>query len=71
MRSYNHTQSTADTDWIIVHDLAQSCTASDVNVNINGHLEKILPLSVVPIDDNTLTVSFTTPFTGVVRVISV
>ena len=41
---------------------------SDSWVDVNGVLTKILPVSVIHLDDNTLQLTFSTPSVGGVRV---
>lgn len=67
--TYTHTQSTPATEWVIEHNLNKE-VVSDVffDVNNNGILEKILPLTVEKVDLNTLKVTFTANQVGKVKV---
>lgn len=69
MRSYKHLQTTPATVWTVSHNFGVN-PVSDVFINNDGALEKILPLSVVVIDQNTLQVNFTNSQTGEVRTVS-
>lgn len=64
---HTHTQDTPSDTWTVVHNSGREVVC-DVLVNIDGKLEKILPMSQVNQDLNTLVVSFSRPFTGKVRV---
>lgn len=64
---YRHLQVTPSTTWTIVHNLS-GCGAAfpvvDVLVDIGGSIQKILPLAVTKIDNNTVEVTFTTAQAG-------
>lgn len=53
--------------WTITHNLGIK-PVSDSWVDVNGVLTKILPVSVIHLDDNTLQLTFSTPSVGGVRV---
>jgi hypothetical protein len=69
MSEYNHDQSVASAIWSISHNLNVSETVNDVLVNINGTTEKVMPLSIIHTDNNTLTISFVDPESGYARII--
>jgi hypothetical protein len=69
MAQYNHIQSTSSSSWTIAHNLGTNAEVIDVYVANSGNLEKIFPLSVQHTDINTITVTFTTGFTGNARVV--
>jgi hypothetical protein len=69
MAQYNHIQSTSSSSWTIAHNLGTNAGVIDVYVVNSGNLEKIFPLSVQHTDINTITVTFTTGFTGNARVV--
>jgi hypothetical protein len=59
---YRHEQSTAATEWTIVHNLGtnggQGVPVVDVFVNINGTLTKILPNMIEAPNYNTVVIEF-------------
>jgi hypothetical protein len=67
---YVHTQGTASTSWTVQHNLNTLKPVIDVFVNHNSTLEKILPQRIEVINENTITVTFSTAFTGEARVAS-
>jgi len=69
MSSFNHSQGTSSTSWVITHNLDVGETVVDTLIDNGGNLEKILPLSVIHTDNNTLTISFTAAQTGKARII--
>lgn len=64
---YTHTQDTPSNVWTVQHNLKRMVIA-DVFIEHKGSLEKILASTRV-VDNNTLTVTFSEPRVGVVRVI--
>lgn len=69
MSAFNHEQTVSSATWTIAHNLTTSATAVDVYVDITGTLTKILPLSVEADTDDQITVTFSSPRVGRVRVI--
>lgn len=64
---YQHNQDTAAQVWTIAHNLGgcgEGIPAVDVLVTENGVTSKIIPLSVVIIDKNTVEISFSSARTG-------
>lgn len=58
---YTHTQTEPATVWTITHNLGgngSSVPIVDVLVPYGDALQKVLPLSIIPIDENTVEVSF-------------
>ena len=68
MRIFDFTQSDTAAVWTIEHNLG-GMPAIDVTVNVNGQVQKILPLKVEATDDNTLAVHFSSPQTGTARLV--
>lgn len=64
--TYTHTQLTPSTVWSINHNL-NGYPIIDVLFNDNGVLTKIIPSSVVLVDDNNVTITFTQNYTGIAR----
>jgi len=60
---YRHVQESASNAWTIVHGMA-TYPIVDVYILANGVVQKILPLSVVYVDQNTVRINFSTPQTG-------
>lgn len=65
---YTHTQESATTVWTINHNLGREVIV-DVAVDFQGAREKILPKSIIVVNENTLRVTFSNPFTGTARVV--
>lgn len=65
---YQHNQTSASTMWTIVHGLGGP-VISDVVTTIGGVATKILPLSVVHADNNTLVVTFSSAVAGKARIV--
>jgi 3-oxoacyl-ACP reductase-like protein len=68
MLAYTHTQSTPSTTWLVSHNLGHKPVV-DVWVDYNGTQEKILPYSIIHINDNIMQVVFTTAYTGAARLL--
>lgn len=64
---YSHTQDTPAKVWTVTHNLKRIVVA-DVFINHKGALEKILASTRV-LDNNTITITFSEPRSGVVRVV--
>lgn len=65
---YVHTQTSPASTWTITHNLG--CKPQfDLVLEVNGQNLKAYPEGAVHTDDNTLTLTFSTNRTGVVRVI--
>lgn len=69
MAEYQHTQSVSDSIWVIAHNLNVTETVNDVLIDDNGSLSKVLPSYVRHTNDNTLTIGFSVPQTGIARII--
>ena len=70
MQAFNHTQSSSSATWVVDHNLNVASTVSDVLINIDGALKKVLPLAVVHNTANQLTITFSSAQTGSARIIS-
>lgn len=68
MNSYTHTQTLATTDWTINHGLG-TYPVCDVSIVKDAKLQVVLPHSVEHVDENTAIVRFSSPFSGVARMI--
>jgi hypothetical protein len=68
MKIMNYTQSTPSTAWTIAHNFGGKVVA-DTTVTVNGVPNKIIPLRVTNVDDNTLLIEFSSPYTGSSRVV--
>lgn len=69
MKSYTHYQVEPSTSWVITHNLNVVPSISDVITDTNGSSQKIYPLNVVHTNNNILTLTFSFPRTGSVRLI--
>jgi hypothetical protein len=65
---YLFTQSSPSTTWIINHNL-NTTPAVDVMINENSQLQKMIPLSITINNLNQITIEFSTPRSGVARLI--
>lgn len=65
--SHQHIQTTPGLTWVIVHSLGMY-PAVDVYIDYQGEKHKILPLSVVYDNPNQVTVTFSSPRTGIAMV---
>lgn len=66
---FNFTQASTSSTWVINHNLNSTSVVIDVFVYVGADLLKILPMSVVETTDNTVTVTFSTPYAGIARVL--
>lgn len=69
LATHNHTQSSTATTWTITHNLGTKDVAVDVVILNGGNLEKVIPLSIVTTDSNTVTVTFSAAQEGRARVV--
>lgn len=65
---YTHDQESAAVTWTINHNLGRQVIV-DVVVDFQGNREKILPKSIIVVNENTVRVTFSRPFTGSARVV--
>ncbi len=65
---YTHPQESASDVWTINHNLGREVIV-DVVVDFQGNKEKIIPKRIIVVNDNTLRVTFSRPFTGSARVV--
>jgi len=63
-----HTQTTASNAWVINYGF-DGYPVVDVLIDVDGVKTKIMPASVVRTSTGTVTITFTSPRTGVARVI--
>lgn len=63
-----HVQDTASDNWVIVHNLNSNVIATDAQTIHKGHNTKIIPKSVDIIDANTISVKWSLPRTGTIRI---
>ena len=66
--TYTHTQSVASANWTIQHNLGARPVVS-VQVPYQGTMQVILPLAVEFPDDQNVVVRFSTPHTGLARLV--
>ena len=69
MNTYNHIQSEPSTEWTIDHNLS-GYPVTDVMIDLNGKIQKVLPKAVEYVDPNTVIVRFTEERTGTVRLVA-
>lgn len=63
MNRYMHTQATAATTWNINHGLGAKPSV-DVFFDMNGIVNKAFPLSIVHVDDNNVTITWSVARAG-------
>lgn len=66
INSFNHEQTVASAEWTINHKLGFKPVPS-VNVDYDGVRQAILPADIQHVDDNTIKIFFSQPFTGSAR----
>lgn len=69
-KTVNHIDNAGQSVWTITHNLGIK-PVSDAWINFNGAEIKILPVSAIHIDDNTLQLTFTNSEIGGVRIVGV
>lgn len=62
--AYTHIQSTASTEWNVVHNLNQLYPVVDCWIQLGNDVVKIVPESVQVIDAQTVQIVFSTAFAG-------
>lgn len=60
---YRHVQSVAATTWTVTHGL-KTYPVCDVYVSVSGVVQKVLPASVVYVDQDTVTITFSSATAG-------
>lgn len=71
MASYNHYQPIGSTIWTVNHNLNSRFLAMDaLKLSGDGVYEKIMPMRVEVIDNNTLSVTFQTAVIGRARIVA-
>lgn len=66
--SYTHTQDTPSDSWTINHNLNTLAPIIDTFIEVEGVVTKILSSSVVVVDANNVTVTWTSPRTGIAAI---
>lgn len=64
--SFTHEQAVASDSWLINHNLGFKPTVQ-ASVDYGGVRQTILPVDVQHLDDNTIRIIFSQPFTGSAR----
>lgn len=64
IQGFRHIQSASSTTWTIIHGLDTITPAVDCWVDISGSITKILPLTVTATDNKTVTITFSTAYSG-------
>lgn len=62
--SYTHTQDDADTTWNVAHNLGIATPVVQVYVVYEGVAQRIQPVSVVSVDGNNITITFSAALAG-------
>lgn len=65
IKFFQYTQSAASTTWTIYHGFGKK-PLIDININLNGVVQKAFPQSLVQVDENTVTITWSSPRTGYV-----
>ena len=68
-KTFTHYQTTPSLEWVVYHQLGKNVVSEVFITNDEGKLEKILPLSVIYINDETLKITFSSAKIGRVKVI--
>lgn len=70
MVSYDFTQASPATTWTIVHNLNNAKPNVDCQITYLGVYQKVIPLTIVANDANTVTVTFSSAKAGTARVLA-
>lgn len=65
---FNHTQSTPSTTWSLEHNL-KDYPLIDVYIDVDGGIQKIIPLEISYVDMNNCIITFSSPQTGYASVV--
>jgi hypothetical protein len=68
IRSFKHEQTTESDTWTITHGLNTTAPIVDCYVDVSGVQTKVLPNNVHSTNANTVVVTWTSPRTGIARV---
>lgn len=58
------TQASPASVWTFTHNFGHPAIVDVFITNANGYLEKVIPLSISNVDDNTVSIVFSSPQTG-------
>ncbi len=70
LKSLNFTQGAPSTTWTVTHGFVGKPEV-DVMVTVDGKVQKIYPKTIIHSADGVLTISFSEPVTGSVRLVGV
>ena len=68
VKTFDFVQASASAEWTINHNLGVK-PVMDVMSTVDGDLQKMFPLNVIHVDDNTTVVTFSEPRTGKARLV--
>lgn len=68
--NYTSAGSPLESVWTITHNLGTVNVAVDAIILNGAALEKVMPLSIVVIDTNTIKITFSAPQSGVARIVA-
>lgn len=68
LQPYQFNQASPSALWTIQHNLGVY-PVTDVMVNYNGTLTKIIPMGITVIDLNNIEIHFSTPYSGQARLV--
>ena len=73
LAGFNYTSavgSPLDSVWTVTHNLGTTNVAVDAMMMHEGELKKVMPVSIVAIDINTVKITFSSPQSGNVRIVA-
>lgn len=68
VKTFDFVQASASTEWTISHNLGVK-PVMDVMSIVDGNLQKLFPLNVIHVDDNTTVVTFSVARAGKARLV--
>jgi len=68
--SFRFEQTAANTTWTITHNLNSNAPVIDVWVDVSGDMTKILPLTVTATSVNVITLTFSTAYAGIAKLVA-
>jgi hypothetical protein len=66
--TYQHTQDAAAQTWFVNHNLGVFPIV-DVLVDVGGVLTKIIPMDIVLVNENSIRIEFSKPYSGAARMV--
>lgn len=68
LNTFQHVQDTPSDKWNVTHNLGVFPIV-DVLVELDGVLTKIIPMEIILVDENSIRIEFSKPFSGSARMV--